>query len=380
MTTPATFVWAERATQVSDAMHDGTAVLQDVTGSMGTAKQAIALQVLEQLGIPKVTRTKIKFGGDDGVGSRTNLIGTVMEVADKDDYVRVVVLTDGLHNEGGGKYPNTFPALGCNTPWDWLAKHCKNYSKLRMVVIGIGEGAKKTCEAAAEQPNTELVVLAGAGGRHSSQVANALGRLMADDESGKVARCKFKGAVLYTEPAGAGTVSLGDEVVLSRTEEALDATDYGFVCPITWEIFNDPVLTVDGHSYERASIEAWFDAGNTTSPLTNAALESTLLFPNINLRISIATWRKERAGAAMGAAATTETGEGGGPAADRPADRGRGRGGGRQRAALEVPRRRVWLRNRGRSCNRSKSQDAGCGRATAVPCGAQERLRPRPRR
>ena len=30
-----------------------------------------------------------------------------------------------------------------------------------------------------------------------------------------------------------------------------------FYCPITQDIMTDPVLTVDGHSYERAAIEEW---------------------------------------------------------------------------------------------------------------------------
>jgi hypothetical protein len=36
-----------------------------------------------------------------------------------------------------------------------------------------------------------------------------------------------------------------------------DATPDDFVCPIQLERMRDPVLAADGHSYERAAIEAW---------------------------------------------------------------------------------------------------------------------------
>ncbi|CAE8605714.1 unnamed protein product, partial [Polarella glacialis] len=39
-----------------------------------------------------------------------------------------------------------------------------------------------------------------------------------------------------------------------------------FRCPISQE---DPVITVDGHTYERQGIEEWFHQGRRTSPLTN---------------------------------------------------------------------------------------------------------------
>jgi hypothetical protein len=54
----------------------------------------------------------------------------------------------------------------------------------------------------------------------------------------------------------------------------------------------DPVVVADGHSYERASIEAWFGRGTRTSPLTNAELPHTNLLPNHALRCAIQAWRE----------------------------------------------------------------------------------------
>lgn len=45
----------------------------------------------------------------------------------------------------------------------------------------------------------------------------------------------------------------------------------------------DPVLTEDGHTYERECIQDWLKYRNT-SPLTNIKLSSKKLIPNIALR------------------------------------------------------------------------------------------------
>lgn len=67
-----------------------------------------------------------------------------------------------------------------------------------------------------------------------------------------------------------------------------------FKCPITKEIMNDPVTTVDGLTYERESILAWFRLGKRTSPLTNAALPSLVLTQNIALKSAISEFRRLR--------------------------------------------------------------------------------------
>jgi hypothetical protein len=49
------------------------------------------------------------------------------------------------------------------------------------------------------------------------------------------------------------------------------------VDPITYEVFTDPVIASDGHTYERSSILHWFErcrqqGRELTSPLTHASL------------------------------------------------------------------------------------------------------------
>ena len=49
---------------------------------------------------------------------------------------------------------------------------------------------------------------------------------------------------------------------------------------------NDPVVSSDGHTYERSEIEKWLKK-NETSPLTNLKLENKKLIPNLTLKLLI---------------------------------------------------------------------------------------------
>ena len=59
-----------------------------------------------------------------------------------------------------------------------------------------------------------------------------------------------------------------------------------FMCPITHSLMKDPVITRDGHTYEREAIEKWFRMNNT-SPLTGVALHDNTLVPNHAVRKAI---------------------------------------------------------------------------------------------
>jgi hypothetical protein len=54
-------------------------------------------------------------------------------------------------------------------------------------------------------------------------------------------------------------------------------------CPITQERMVDPVILMDGFSYERRAIENWL-RNHSRSPMTNIPLPNTVLIPNRTLR------------------------------------------------------------------------------------------------
>ncbi|KAI4379409.1 hypothetical protein MLD38_005711 [Melastoma candidum] len=66
-----------------------------------------------------------------------------------------------------------------------------------------------------------------------------------------------------------------------------------FVCPITSNLFHDPVTLETGQTYERRAIQEWIDRGNLTCPITRQKLHSTQL-PKTNyvLKRLIASWQE----------------------------------------------------------------------------------------
>jgi hypothetical protein len=62
-----------------------------------------------------------------------------------------------------------------------------------------------------------------------------------------------------------------------------------FICPLTHEPFREPVITKDGHTYEKSSISKWLETHNT-SPLTGAPLADKSLIPNLALRNAVIDW------------------------------------------------------------------------------------------
>ena len=122
------------------------------------------------------------------------------------------------------------------------------------------------------------------------QVVAALKALSLSDESSGVALTASSttalGPTVATEEAPAPVESM------SRVEPATTGAVASFVldsfqCPLTMDVMSDPVLTVDGQTYERTEIEKWFALLNRTSPLTGETLPSTNLLPNIALRNAI---------------------------------------------------------------------------------------------
>lgn len=65
-----------------------------------------------------------------------------------------------------------------------------------------------------------------------------------------------------------------------------------FFCSLTGELFRDPVVCVDGQTYERAALLSWFGSGKETSPVTGLRLASLELIPNRALKNAIDEWKQ----------------------------------------------------------------------------------------
>ncbi|KAI3418337.1 RING-type E3 ubiquitin transferase [Psidium guajava] len=63
-----------------------------------------------------------------------------------------------------------------------------------------------------------------------------------------------------------------------------------FRCPISLDLFTDPVILCTGQTYDRPSIEKWLAAGNLTCPVTMQRLHDSSVVPNHTLRHLIEQW------------------------------------------------------------------------------------------
>ena len=83
-----------------------------------------------------------------------------------------------------------------------------------------------------------------------------------------------------------GEVAAAEKEIAEKEAHAA-RVEKAFLCPITQGVMTDPVVALDGHTYERRAIEQWFSQGRLTSPVTNLRLNTTTLVPNHALRGAI---------------------------------------------------------------------------------------------
>ncbi|KAL3920189.1 MAG: hypothetical protein SGILL_003386 [Bacillariaceae sp.] len=64
------------------------------------------------------------------------------------------------------------------------------------------------------------------------------------------------------------------------------------ICPLTLEIFTDPLMSKHGHNFEREAILEWLAKGNQECPLTRKPLSPSMLFPNAKMRLKVRSWQQ----------------------------------------------------------------------------------------
>lgn len=126
--------------------------------------------------------------------------------------------------------------------------------------------------------------------------------VMEADEAVKVVKARLaaaeaaKVAGAAAESASVVATKANDILFLASAASAAAADDEppkDLCCSITGELFVDPVLTVDGHTYERSAIQQWFRMGKNRSPVTNDELPNTSVFQNIRLRNVVEEYRRK---------------------------------------------------------------------------------------
>ena len=71
-----------------------------------------------------------------------------------------------------------------------------------------------------------------------------------------------------------------------------DSVPHDFICPLTGQLFEDPVTLETGQTFEREAIREWFDQGNKTCPVSGKTLAcSTVPLTNSILKLVIDSWK-----------------------------------------------------------------------------------------
>jgi hypothetical protein len=100
-----------------------------------------------------------------------------------------------------------------------------------------------------------------------------------------------------TNASNSTNASLAQGLVEEEEEIVHESYDEDFpneyLCPINLTPMKEPVICMDGHSYEKKAIERWFRSNNK-SPKTGLVLESKMLIPNHALRSAIEEYKSKK--------------------------------------------------------------------------------------
>jgi hypothetical protein len=135
---------------------------------------------------------------------------------------------------------------------------------------------RRRAEAAAAAAATAAA--AGAGGNGSSLASPSDQQVTG---AGLVKAIGAPGSAVGT-PTGAGGAGPAKKPkggILKSVMSSFEQLSDMLCCPITHEVFQDPVLAADGVTYERSAIAHWL-SGHDTSPMTNTPLLNKDIQPN----------------------------------------------------------------------------------------------------
>lgn len=96
----------------------------------------------------------------------------------------------------------------------------------------------------------------------------------------------------YSSPENISATAPPHIISLDKAEDEGNAPP-SFICPISKRVMNDPVMTVDGQTYERKAVEAWY-AEHKTSFISGKTVTDKTVIPNYALHSAIVEWRSTR--------------------------------------------------------------------------------------
>ncbi|XP_078439668.1 U-box domain-containing protein 45-like [Wolffia australiana] len=83
-------------------------------------------------------------------------------------------------------------------------------------------------------------------------------------------------------------------VMNQKRDQSLDSPPKEFICPLSMELMQDPVVIASGQTYERSAIAKWFLDGHDVCPKTGKKMTNFAMVPNSCMRTLISNWREGR--------------------------------------------------------------------------------------
>lgn len=74
------------------------------------------------------------------------------------------------------------------------------------------------------------------------------------------------------------------EEIFERASEKTKEVPSCFTCPLTTDVFRDPVITPFGSAYEHSALKAHLESAQKIDPITQQPLKESELIRNLNLR------------------------------------------------------------------------------------------------
>ncbi len=97
---------------------------------------------------------------------------------------------------------------------------------------------------------------------------------------------------LSSNVAGLGMLELMRAKVNEIEIQDDESVPVKFLCPITGELIRDPVIAIDGHTYEKSALLMWLER-NPSSPITRKPMTKDDFRPNYHLLSEIQKWAKK---------------------------------------------------------------------------------------
>lgn len=77
-------------------------------------------------------------------------------------------------------------------------------------------------------------------------------------------------------------------------DEYINGAPDKFVCPLTLELYKEPVMDKNGITFEKSAIMTWLQKGGESCPLTRRPLKVSDLVPDSNLKYQVDSWRHQQ--------------------------------------------------------------------------------------